>query len=72
MMRSTRTDPAAGRRSGAGPAALAALAIAGALLAGWTAAKPTRPEAQPWKKLSEREARYLELGLVQMRRMKGR
>ncbi len=74
MMRSTRTDPAAHRRSGTGAAALAALAIAGALLAGWTVEKPTAPRErpQPWKKLSEREKEYLELGLVQMRRMKGR
>jgi hypothetical protein len=71
------------RRSGAGRAALAKLALAGTLLAGWTAAQPPadqeprtpapreRPAAQPWKQLSEREARYLEMELAQIRRMKG-
>src|SRR5215210_4541351 len=60
------------RRSGAGRAALAALALAGILLPGFAAApaKPSSPP-QPWKKLSERETRYLERGLVQIRRMKG-
>src|SRR5262245_33788085 len=53
-------------------AALANLALAGVLLAGLTAAPaPTAPEAQPWKKLSDRETRYLEMELAQIRRMKG-
>jgi hypothetical protein len=34
-------------------------------------APPERPEAQSWKKLSEREARYLEMALAHIRRMKG-
>src|SRR5918992_4029732 len=54
-------------------AVLANLALAGILFAGWTAAQPAarRPGAQPWKKLSERETRYLEMELAQIRRMKG-
>ncbi len=54
-----------------GRAALANLALAGALLAGWTAAAPPSGPAQPWKKLGERETRYLEMELAQVRRMKG-
>src|SRR5829696_3546865 len=73
MSRWTRPDlEQPRRRSGADRAALAALALAGILLAGWTAA-PAKPSSQPqpWKKLSEREMQYLERGLVQIRRMKG-
>src|SRR5215203_4075778 len=66
----TRFNPEPWRRSGAGRAALAALALAGILFAGWTAAETPKP-SKPWKKLSEREARYLEMELAQIRRMKG-
>jgi hypothetical protein len=53
-------------------AALANLALAGVLFTGLTAAPPpAAPAAQPWKKLAERETRYLEMELAQIRRMKG-
>jgi len=65
----TRFNPEPWRRSGTSRAALAVLVLTCTLLAGWTAAAPTKPTA--WKKLSEREARYLEMELAQIRRMKG-
>ncbi|HEY7213202.1 MAG TPA: hypothetical protein VIC28_01165 [Thermoanaerobaculia bacterium] len=53
-------------------ATLANLALAGILFIGSTAAPPqTPPETQSWKKLSDRETRYLEMELAQIRRMKG-
>ncbi len=58
------------RRSGMGRAALAALALSGALSAGFGAVSANTP-AKPWKKLSEREAKYLEMELAQIRKMKG-
>jgi hypothetical protein len=67
MKRSTILDLEAQRRSGRRRAALAVLSLAGLLLACWTAA----PAAQPWKTLSAREARYLEMELAQIRKMKG-
>lgn len=74
-MRRMRFDPARPdiRRSGAARAALAALTLSGLLLAGWTAVPkpPEPPAAKPWKKLSEREAGYLERGLAHIRRMQG-
>src|SRR5688572_13885967 len=69
-MRRTTSDPqilVGTRRSGMGRAALAVLVLAGALFAGFSDAAP----AKPWKKLSEREAKYLEMELAQIRRMKG-
>jgi hypothetical protein len=55
-------------------AALAALTLAGVLLAGWGLADPpaTPPAPEPWKKLSEREVRYLEMELAQIRKLQGR
>ncbi len=73
-MRRTTSDPQSipetrrsGRRSRITRAALAVLVLAGALFAVLGAAAP----AKPWKKLSEREAKYLEMELAQIRRMKG-
>lgn len=58
------------RRSGAVRAALAV--FGGMLLAGGVfAGLAEDPPRQPWKKLSGREARYLQGGLEQIRRMKG-
>jgi len=49
---------------------LAALAVA--ILTGSAAPAPAEPtQGQPWKRLSDREARYLEMELAQIRRMKG-
>lgn len=72
-MRRTTPDPQPllkSRRSGMGRAALAALVLAGTVLAGFGAA-PANGPAKPWKKLSEREAKYLEMELAQIRKMKG-
>src|SRR6185295_29147 len=76
-MRETSKNPPARRRADAGRAGLANLALASILLAGWTAAQPPRTappahsETQTWKKLSNRETKYLEMELAQIRRMKG-
>jgi hypothetical protein len=60
------------RRSGAVRAALAVMGMMGMLLAGGVSAGLAEdPPRQPWKKLSGREARYLQGGLEQIRRMKG-
>ena len=82
-IRRTNTDPGRSkrpRRPGAVRAALALL-LAGGLAAALAAAPPNEkpvesrprvaPAAKPWKKLSEREARYLQEALQQIRRMKG-
>ena len=76
MMRATTPNPSR-RRPGAPRAVLASLVLAGVLIAGWTAAQPSRTPSKPspektWKKLSDRETRYLEMELAQIRRMKGR
>ncbi|HEV2855945.1 MAG TPA: hypothetical protein VHC97_24370, partial [Thermoanaerobaculia bacterium] len=64
--------PCSSRRSGASRrAALAALVLAGTVIASFGAV-PANVPAKPWKKLSERETRYLEMELAQIRRMKGR
>lgn len=71
MMRWTRLDPerpAARRRSGVRRAALAVCVLAASVLAVRAGERP----AQPWKTLAEREARYLEHELAQIRRLKGR
>lgn len=68
-MHRTTPDPrpfSESRRSGMGRAALAVLVLAGSLVSGFAAAP-----AKPWKKLSEREAKYLEMELAQIRKMKG-
>ena len=73
MMRSTSSDsqpPLGPRRSGTGRAALAVLLLAGAMFASFGAMSANVP-AKPWKKLSEREAKYLEMELAQIRKMKG-
>lgn len=75
-IRRTQTDPGhpeRRRRPGMVRAALALL-LAGSLVAVLAAAPPAKPKpepAKPWKKLSEREARYLQEALQQIRRMKG-
>jgi hypothetical protein len=78
-IRRTQTDPEPSRtrrRPGAVRAALA-LVLAGGLAAVLAAAPPKErprlqpPKPQPAKKLSEREARYLQEALQQIRRMKG-
>lgn len=72
-MRRTTPDPQplfGTRRSGMGRAVLAVLVLAGSLFAGFGAVSAKAP-AKPWKKLSEREAKYLEMELGQIRRMKG-
>ncbi|HSG39752.1 MAG TPA: hypothetical protein VLE27_08960, partial [Thermoanaerobaculia bacterium] len=79
----TNTEPGRSkrrRRPGAVHAGLALL-LAGGLAAALAAAPPAQrpaesrprvaPAAKPWKKLSEREARYLQEALQQIRRMKG-
>jgi hypothetical protein len=55
------------RRTGASNAALTAFLLAVVALAGWTAAQP----APSWKQLSDRETRYLEMELAQVRRLEG-
>ncbi|MFL6197418.1 MAG: hypothetical protein ACJ75H_24745 [Thermoanaerobaculia bacterium] len=59
------------RRSGAVHAGLAGLLVALVLVLGWIAARADAAAAQPWKRLSPREAQYLEKALEQIRRMKG-
>ena len=74
-----RTNPNPTRR-----AALAVVVLACALFSSWSAAQPPKDQeprtpaprqhtaARPWKTLSERETRYLEMALAKIRKMKGR
>lgn len=76
-IRRTQTDPGQPerrRRPGRVRAALALLlagSLAAVLMAAAPPAKPKPEPAKPWKKLSEREERYLREALQQIRRMKG-
>ncbi len=76
-IRRTQTDPGhpeRRRRPGMVRAALALLlagSLAAVLMAAAPPAKPKPEPAKPWRKLSEREERYLREALQQIRRMKG-